>query len=123
MSQQEILMIEKLLRETIENEKVDLTTSCVDESKRRGVLEGAKTGLNALERLRDGVSHEVVFSSLNSRINQAIYSLLVAEAKYERQSDSMLRCEIAYCDNLTTTLQLLRTRLSVLVNNMPDSVY
>lgn len=115
MNKKEMLLIEGLLIETVDKYSGGLKTLCANQSKRRGILEGAQIGLVALEGLKRGIPPEVVFSSLDSRINQSIYSLFVAEDKCKFKEDSLLTCEIAYSDNLTTTLQLIRTRLSVLV--------
>lgn len=116
MDKKEVLLLEKLLHGIIKDDEENPKQSCAELSKQRGIVEGARTGLRALEKLKNGIPLIIALGPLNSRVNQSIYSLLVAEEKFMKREDSTLRCEIAYYDNLTTTLQLIRTRLSALIN-------
>lgn len=116
-NKQKILdLMEETLHKTIETEEASLKAlSPLNQSKTKGIIAGAKEGLVALKNIRDGYPNKAS-SSLNGKINSSIYHLMSSEEKYKQNKSSTLENEIAYYDNLVTSLQLLKDRLSVFLD-------
>lgn len=119
MSKKEsIVLIQELLEGTISSGEAKMKTlSSYEKAKVRGVIYGAKFGLEALTKLEKGDSYESVVSTFDSKLRQSVYSLFMNENECELNGESSdtpndrISCDIAYYDNLIVTLQLLKRRL------------
>lgn len=109
-------LMEKMLNESIKAESENLKTlKDLPKAKVEGVIAGAQEGLFALSRIKEGVPNEIIISTFNNKIRSSIYNLFEAEEKYKKRKDNIYKREIAYHDNLINVLQLLKSRLSVLI--------
>lgn len=104
--------MEKMLKESIKAESGNLKDlKGLPKAKTEGIIAGAQEGLYTLNRIKEGADIEAVRLSFDSKIRSSIYHLFEAEYKYELHKYDRYKCQIAYYDNLTTTLQLLRNHL------------
>lgn len=113
--------MQTMLEKSITEEKINLDNlNDLDKAKSKGIITGAEQGLVTLENIKRGVPGDAALSSLDSRLSHAIYNLIAAEEDYKKNKLGGVRYEIAYYDNLVNSLQLLKERFIVLIDESND---
>lgn len=101
-------------------EAIDVEESKKHKSEReklmsKGIADASRFGVRLIERSKEIKTRENVISSLNSRVNASIYSLLRCEYKYEIRKSNEYKRKIIYYGSFVETIQIIRDKVKKII--------